>query len=166
MKSIHFLTIFFIAGLLFAGCRPDSYDPIGNANDNITAISGVWKLTKVTQTDAESQRKGFPYAVEDITTLFNYTTLQLTFNVANGAPAAFTINNGSAPPITGITSGTWAVDDIKAPKAITLSSGAASEIMTLGAYPNSVSNKLKVKVTRTDVATNKLLIVYDYEFSR
>src|SRR5687767_973823 len=120
MKSIYFLTIFLIAGLLFTGCRPESYEPIGNANDNITAISGVWKLSKVTQTDAESQRKGFPYAVEDITTLFNYSTLQLTFNISSGVPATFVINNGSAPPITSITSGSWSVDDVKAPKAITL----------------------------------------------
>lgn len=155
-----------MAGLLFTGCKPDGYDPIGTANDNITAISGAWKLTKVTQTDAESQRKGFPYAVEDITTLFNYASLQLTFNLASGAPSTFTINNGSAPPITGITSGTWSVDDIKAPKIISLKSGAVTETMTLGGYPNSVNGKLKVKVTRTDAATNKLLIVYDYEFSR
>jgi hypothetical protein len=166
MKSIYFLTILFIAGVLFTGCRPDSYEMVGNANDNITALSGVWKLTKVTQTDAESQRKGFPYAVEDITSLFNYSTLQLTFNLSNGAPSTFAINNGSAPPITGITTGTWAVDDAKAPKTVTLTSGAVTETMTLGAYPNSVNSKLKVKVTRTDAATNKVLIVYDYEFSR
>lgn len=155
-----------MAGLLFTGCKPDGYEPIGNTNDNITAISGAWKLTKVTQTDAESQRKGFPYAVEDITTLFNYSTLQLTFNLASGAPSTFTINNGSAPPITGITSGTWSVDDIKTPKTISLKNGAITEAMTLGGYPNSVNGKLKVKVTRTDAVTNKLLIVYDYEFSR
>lgn len=166
MKAIHFLTILLAAGILFTGCRPESYDPVGNANDNLIAISGVWKLTKVTQTDAESQRKGFPYAVEDITSLFSYSTLQLTFNVTSGAPGTFAINNGSAPPITAITSGTWKVDDIKAPKVITLVNGAVTETMTLGAYPNSVSSKLKVKVTRTDVATNKLLIVYDYEFTR
>lgn len=155
-----------MAGLLFTGCRPEGYEPIGNSNDNITAISGTWKLTKVTQTDAESQRKGFPYAVEDITTLFNYASLQLTFNLASGTPSTFTINNGSAPPITGVTSGTWSVDDIKTPKTITLKNGAITEAMTLGNYPNTVNAKLKVKVTRTDAATNKLLIVYDYEFSR
>lgn len=166
MKSIQFLTILFIAGLLFTGCRPDGYEPIGNPHDNITAISGVWKLTKVTQTDAESQRKGFPYAVEDITTLFDYASLQLTFNLDNGAPSTFAINNGAAPPITGITSGTWAVDDVKTPKTITLKNGAVTETMTLGAYPGAVNSRLKVKVTRTDAATNKLLIVYDYEFSR
>lgn len=166
MKAIHSLIILLVAGLLFAGCRPESYEPIGDPNDNITAVSGVWKLTKVTQIDAESQRKGFPYAVEDITTLFNYASLQLTFNLSGGAPSTFAINVGSAPPITGITSGTWTVDDVKTPKTITLKNGAVTETMTLGAYPNAVNSKLKVKVTRTDAATNKLLIVYDYEFSR
>jgi hypothetical protein len=166
MKAIHFLTILLVTGLLFTGCRPDSYSPLGDVSDNMTAISGTWKLTKVTQTDVESQRKGFPYAVEDITSLFSYSTLQLTFNLTSGAPGAFTINNGSAPPITTITSGTWKVDDAKAPKVISLVNGATTETMTLGAYPNAVSSKLKVKVTRTDVATNKLLIVYDYEFTR
>jgi hypothetical protein len=155
-----------VTGILFTGCRPESFDPVGDANDNLTAISGAWKLSKVTQTDAEAQRKGFPYAVEDITSLFSYSTLQLTLNVASGAPGSFTINNGSAPPITSITSGTWKVDDAKAPKVITLVNGAVTETMTLGAYPNSVSNVLKVRVTRTDVATNKLLIVYDYQFTR
>jgi hypothetical protein len=166
MKTIQFLTICLAAVLLFTGCRPDGYEPIGTASDNITAISGVWKLAKVTQTDAESQRKGFPYAVEDITTLFSYTTLQLTFSLSNGTPSTFAINNGSAPPITGITSGNWSVDDVKTPKTITLKNGTVTETMTLGGYPNSVNSRLKVKVTRTDVATNKLLIVYDYEFTR
>lgn len=160
------LTILFLAGLFFTACRPDAFAPIGDPNDNLTAISGVWKLTKVTQTDAESQRKGFPYAVEDITSLFNYASLQLTLNVSNGAPSTFAINNGSAPPITSITTGTWSVDDVKTPKTITLKNGAVTEVMTLGAYPNSVNSHLKVKVTRSDAATSKLLIVYDYEFSR
>jgi hypothetical protein len=166
MRTIHFLTICLAAGLLITGCRPDGYEPVGGTNDNITAISGAWKLTKVTQTDVESQRKGFPYTTEDLTTVFNYTTLQLTFNVSNGAPSTFTINNGSAPPITGITSGSWSVDDPKSPKTITLKNGTVTETMTLGGYPNSVNSKLKVKVTRIDAATNKPLIAYDYEFSR
>jgi hypothetical protein len=140
--------------------------PVGSVSDNLTSISGAWKLTKVTQTDAESQRKGFPYATEDITSLYSYSTLQLTLNLASGTPGNFTINNGSAPPITSIASGTWKVDDAKAPKVITLTNGSVIETMTLGAYPNAVSSTLKVRVTRTDVATNKLLIVYDYEFSR
>ncbi len=148
------------------GCRPEGFAPLGDTNDNLTAIAGVWKLTKVTQTDFESQRKGFPYAVEDITTLFAYSTLQMTLNATAGAPGNFTINNDTAPPITSITSGTWSIDDPKAPKTITLKSGAVTEIMTLGGYPNSVNQTLKVKVTRSDAATNKVLIVYDYEFSR
>lgn len=166
MKTRLLLTICLAAGLLFTGCRPNGYEPIGNPNDNITAISGTWKLIKVTQTDAESQRKGFPYAVEDITTLFNYASLQLTFDLSSGAPSTFTINNGSAPPITSITAGTWSVDDVKTPKTITLKNGIATETMTLGAYPGPINSNLKVQVTRTDAATNKLLIVYDYEFSR
>lgn len=166
MRSTYLLSILFLAVLALNGCRPESYAPLGDANDNLTAISGVWKLTKVTQTDFESQRKGFPYAVEDITTLFAYSTLQMTLTANAGVPGNFTINNGTAPPITSITSGTWSIDDPKAPKTITLKSGAITEIMTLGGYPNSVNQSLKVKVTRSDAATNKVLIVYDYEFSR
>lgn len=166
MRSIYLLTILLAGGLFFTGCRPEGFEQIGTANDNLTAISGAWKLTKVTQTDFESQRKGFPYAVEDITTLFNYTSLQLTLTLNAGAPGNFTINNGTAPPITSITSGSWNVDDLKTPKAITLKNGAVTEVMTLGGYPNSINSKLKVKVTRSDVESNKVLIVYDYEFSR
>ncbi|WP_315819634.1 hypothetical protein [Paraflavitalea speifideaquila] len=92
--------------------------------------------------------------------------MQLTFNLSNGAPGTFTINNGSAPPITTITSGTWTVDNAKTPQTISLKNGTVTETMTLGAYVNAVNNKLKVKVTRTDAATNTLLIVYNYEFSR
>lgn len=166
MRSTYLLFILFLAVLALNGCRPESYAPLGDANDNLTAISGVWKLTKVTQTDFESQRKGFPYAVEDITTLFAYNTLQMTLTANAGVPGTFAINNGTAPPITSITSGTWSIDDPKAPKTITLKSGAVTEIMTLGGYPNSVNQTLKVKVTRSDAATSKVLIVYDYEFSR
>lgn len=166
MQTKYWLLLVLITSLGFTGCRPEGFEQIGTPNDNLTAISGAWKLTKVTQTDFESQRKGFPYAVEDITSLFNYSTLQLTLTLNAGAPGAFTINNGTAPPITSITSGTWTVDDVKTPKAITLKNGAVTEVMTLGGYPNTVNSKLKVKVTRSDVETNKLLIVYDYEFSR
>ena len=166
MKTIHILTILLITGILFAGCRPESFEPVGNPNDNVTPLAGTWKLAKVTQTDFESQRKGFPYGVEDITTLFDYSTLQLTLNLNNGTPSSFTINNGSAPPITTITSGTWTVDNVKTPQVITLKNGAVTENMTLGSYVNATNSKLKVKVTRTDAATNKLLIVYDYEFTR
>lgn len=166
MRSTYLLTIITLAVIAFTGCRPESYAPLGNANDNLTAISGAWKLTKVTQTDYESQRKGFPYAVEDITTLFNYSSLQMTLSLNAGAPGNFTINNGTAPPITSITSGTWSIDDPKTPRTITLKSGAVTEVMTLGAYPNSVNSTLKVRLTRSDAATSKLLIVYDYEFSR
>jgi len=166
MQTKYWLFLVLICGLGFTACRPEGFEQIGTPNDNLTAISGAWKLTKVTQTDFESQRKGFPYAVEDITTLFNYSTLQMTLNLNAGAPGAFSINNGTAPPITSINSGTWSVDDPTTPKTITLKNGAVTETMTLGGYPNKVNSKLKVKVTRSDAETNKLLIVYDYEFSR
>lgn len=166
MKTIHFLIILLMGGILFSGCRPESYAPLGDPNDNMTAISGTWKLTKVTQTDAESQRKGFPYTVEDITSLFDYSTLQLTFNLNDGSPATFSIDNGSAPPITGITSGSWSVDDAQAPKVVTLTNGSVSETLTLNTYPNVVNKVMKIRISRYDASDNKLLIVYDYEFSR
>lgn len=166
MKLIQLLTIVLITGGFFAGCQPEGFEPVGDPHDNIAPLAGTWKLTKVVQTDLESQRKGFPYAVEDITTLFDYATLQLTFNLNNGAPGNFTINNGSAPPITSITTGTWSVDNVKTPQVITLKNGTVTETLALGGYVNAVNSKLKVKITRADAATDKLLIAYDYEFSR
>lgn len=166
MKSIQLLTTIFITVMLLSGCRPEGFAPLGDPNDKVSPLAGTWKLAKVQQTDLESKRKGFPYAVEDITSLFNYNTLQLTFNLNNGQPANFTINNGSAPPITTITSGTWSVDNAKTPQVITLKNGSVTETLNLGAYINSTNSKLKVKITRTDAGTNTPLIAYDYEFTR
>lgn len=166
MKLIYFLTMLFVTGLLMTGCKPDDYKLPGTANDNLTAISGNWNLVKVTQTDAESKRKGFPYAEEDITALYNYSAVKLALNLSSGAPAAFAITNGDAPPIATLTAGTWTVDDAAAPKVVTLKSGTATEALTLGGYPNSVNSNLKVTLTRSDAATGKALIVYTYEFSR
>jgi hypothetical protein len=166
MKASHIILTLLLAGSLFEACRPDDFAPVGTPNDNLAAISGAWKLVRVTQTDAEAQRKGFPYKVLDVTDLFPYTTLQMTFNLTNGAPGTFTINKGTAPAITSLSSGNWTVDDVKAPGVITLTSGATSEKMTLGSYPNAVNGNLKVRVNRNDQESNRLLIVYDYEFSR
>ncbi len=89
-------------GLFFTGCRPEGFEQIGPANDNLTAISGAWKLTKVTQTDFESQRKGFPYAVRRYHHAVQLYFLQLTLTLNAGAPAIYH-QQWTAPPITSIT---------------------------------------------------------------
>lgn len=154
--------------MLAIACRPEKLKQyVGiDPNANLTAISGTWKLTKVTQTDNDAVKKGFPYQTMDLTAVFPYNTASMTFNLASGAPSTFTINNGTAPGVVSITSGNWSVDDLKAPQVITLTSGAITEKLTLGSYPNAVSPNLKLRVTRTDAVTNKVLITYDYEYSR
>jgi len=154
--------------LMVTACQPEklkSYVDI-EANANLVAISGTWKLVKVVQTDNDAAKKGFPYQTMDITSAFAYTTATMTFNLSAGAPTTFAINNGTAPGVVAITTGNWTVDNAKAPQVITLTNGAVSEKLTLGSYPNAVSPNLKVRVTRSDVVTGKVLVTYDYEYSR
>ncbi len=164
-----FLSITLLA-ILFAGCRPEAFKEIGEPRDIPTSFAGVWKLTKVTQKDEESARKGFPYSELELTNLFPYTQFTLTLNLDNNqAPSNFTVNAGSSPDIIGLTTGSWRVDSEEAPTKINFSQGAVTRSVTLGAYPVGSNTKLQFKLEKRDAdpaANNKLLISYTYEFTK
>lgn len=150
------------------GCQPDKVGEIGAIRDVPASFAGSWKLTKAVQVDEDVKRKGssFIFNTIDLTSLFPYTDFKLTLNTSvHGSPTTFTADAGASPAIIGLTSGTWAVDDGKAPKAITFKNGANTEEVTLGAYPIGGNNKLTFRIERKDAA-GKVMISYTYEFTK
>lgn len=164
MKKIYVLSIA-LMGLLVFSCRPDTDGIVGSERSILSSLSGSWKLTKVTQTDEDAKRKGFPYQTMDLTSLFPYTDFQLTLDATSGAPGNFTTTPGSSPKIISLTSGGWTVDDPAFPKNITLTSGSATELVTLGGYPVAGSEKLVLKKEKKD-ASGKVQVSYSYEFTK
>src|SRR5690606_9317852 len=114
------------------------------------------------QTDADARQKGFPYQSLDITNFFPFQDFRLSFDV--GAKS-FTTTPGNAPQVIELTSGTWSADNEDAPKNLELVNGSDTAIVVLGSYPNAVNPKLKLRVERKNDA-GKVLIIYDYEFSK
>jgi hypothetical protein len=162
MKRIHFFTIclFVLAGMF--SCKPEAFKNVGVASANLEALNGNWRLVKVTQTDVDAQKKGFPYQTMDLTNVFPYTEFKMTFNV--GAKT-FTATPGNAPNILRLANGTWTADNNTAPQNLTLVNGTDTSRIALGGYPNQVNPNLRLKVDRKD-ATGKVLISYNYEFSK
>jgi Domain of unknown function (DUF5004) len=164
-----FFPVLLMAGL-FSTCTPDKFEDIGPVRNVLSSFAGTWKLTKVTQKDEESARKGFPYAELDLTTLFPYTDFTLKLDVdSKFIPNTFTATSGNSPKIITLTSGIWSVDNLQQPTVITFKNGAVTELVTLGGYPIGGNNNLKFKVERRDAdpaANNKLLISYTYEFTK
>ncbi len=164
MKNFLILSIALITVLVFS-CRPDTNGIVGEERSILSSLSGSWKLTKVTQTDEDAKRKGFPYQTMDLTSLFPYSEFQLTLNVASGAASNFTTTPGNSPKVISLTSGSWTVDDPAFPKNITLTSGNTTEVVTLGGYPVTGSEKLVLKKEKKD-ASGKVQVSYNYEFTK
>jgi hypothetical protein len=166
MKRIKLFLLAPIIALLVFACRPDEYKKLGLPSENIAALAGTWKLSKVIQTDEDAARKGFPYQTMDVTSVFPYSDFRLTFNTNGNTASTFATMPGNAPKIIRLTSGNWAVDDPAYPKLLTLSNGSDTTRITLGSYPRGSSPNLKIRLERRDSASNKLLISYSYEFTK
>lgn len=167
MKSINKLAIILVLGAVFLGaCKPDALKDLGMERDLLNSLNGSWKLVKATQVDEDAAKKGFPYQQLDITNLFPYTNFVLSLNVAAGAPTTFTTNPGASPKIIKLTTGTWAVDNLKYPKNLYLRNGAATDTVSLGGYPVGAATMLKLRKEKRDFTTGKLLISYTYEFTK
>jgi hypothetical protein len=164
MKRI--LLYLFIFITVVQSCSPDDFKSVGTPLNPIAALTGNWQLVKVTQTDADAAKKGFPYQTMDITSVFPYTDFKLTLNSSAGAPSTFTTTPGNAPRIISLATGNWTVDNNDAPKLITFVNGTTTNKITLGSYPTALSPTLKIRVERRDAGTDKLLITYDYEFAK
>lgn len=154
------------AAIFFGACSPSELKEIGAPRNVLESLAGTWKLTKATQVDEDASKKGFPFKEMDITSLFPYTSFVLKLDLNNGAPGTFTTTPGPSPKIIKLGSGNWTVDNSEYPKDITLTSGSATEKITLGSYPVGASSALKLKVERKDASTGKLLISYSYEFAK
>jgi len=152
--------------IMLHACQPDKYKSIGLPTTPISSLAGTWKLTKVIQTDEDAARKGFPFQTLDVTNVFPYTDFKLTLNANGTTPTTFATTPGNAPKIIKLASGNWIVDDPSYPKVISLASGTDTSRITLGSYPTLTNPLLKVRLERRDVATNKLLISYSYEFTK
>ncbi|MNT26626.1 hypothetical protein D3C72_1622150 [compost metagenome] len=128
-------------------------------------MQGTWGLTKVTQIDQDASTKGFPYKQLDITSVYPYTDLNLAFlGDAQGSPSTFTITSGNSPKIADLTSGSWTVDDVKAPTTITLKNGMVTNSLSIGSYVSLKSGKLIIK--RDKKLNGKVILSYQYEFTK
>lgn len=167
MKRIQqLLSVLIVTGALIVACTPEAHKDLGEPRNNIDAISGSWKLTKVLQTDEDATRKGFPFKQADLTNVFPYTDFKMTLNTNNGVPSTFTTTPGNSPKIIKLASGNWTVDDPDYPKLITMVNGTDTQRVTLGAYPIAgINPSLKIRHDKRD-ASGKLLISYSYEFTK
>lgn len=155
-----------LLALILHACQPKDYKTIGIPVENIGALTGTWKLTKVTQTDEDALRKGFPYTTMDLTTVFPYTDFKFTLNADGTTPTTFSTVPGNSPKIIRLTSGKWMVDDPAYPKVVSLINGTDTAKVTLGSYPTGANATLKLRLEKRDASTGKLLISYSYEFAK
>ncbi|MBK6633769.1 MAG: DUF5004 domain-containing protein [Chitinophagaceae bacterium] len=167
MKCINKIAVVvMLATIVFAACRPASFEDMGVQRNFLQSVNGTWKLTKSTQVDEDATKNGFPYQQLYITNLFPYTSFVLTLNVSSNAPTTFLAVPGTSPKIVKLNSGNWTVDNLNYPKNIYLSNGASTDTITLGGYPVGASNTLKLIKEKRDATTGKLLISYSYEFAK
>jgi hypothetical protein len=159
MKNI--IIVLFLFLLIFS-CQQDEIPPIGERTDYISMLSGTWKMVKFVQIDAEAESKGFPdFATEkELTNVFPghpYTDFSITFN-DNGT---FSTNKG-ASYMQMLSSGNWAVNDVKYPSAIILTNGSETQNVSLGSLADVIVGKVEFKEERKQTETGKVKIKYVY----
>ena len=152
------------------GCSPkDDFAPLGEKTDVSDAfLAGTWKLSKVTQYDAEAVRKGFPsekfIQFADLTTVFpSFATYSIAFS-----GSSYTVSNaGNAPVFLG-TGGTWKFDDSKTTqRTLELTTGTAKIQAEFGSASYRLSNdkNLVLVYTRRN-SDGKAIVRYFYEFTK
>jgi len=164
MKNLRKNIVMLLGLALFASCEPTEIPEIGVPRDVITSFSGNYTVSKVTQIDEGAVKKGFPYKTLDVTKF--YTGLKATFNLsAAKAPTTFTFTPGSSGnSLASINSGNWSVDNVKAPKEITLTSGSTTSTIIMGNYTLLDANKMMLKVVRKQGAN--VVLTYEFEFTK
>jgi hypothetical protein len=165
MKNISkLLMIIPLLGIILFACQPADYKEVGVPVQNVSALAGTWKLSKVTQTDEDAARKGFPFTTLDLTSVFPYSDFKLTLNTNGNTPTTFATTPGSAPKVIRLLTGNWTADDPMYPKVLTLVNGTDTSRVTLGSYPTGSTGALKLRQEKRDATTNRLLISYNFEF--
>jgi len=170
-KLIKIFSFLLLAGALLTSCQREKFNEFEAPSEVTSNLAGTWRLTRVIQTDEDAKAKGFIYGdvnvqQMDVTHLFPYTDFRLTLNMNGNTPATFTTTPGNAPAIIRLSNGSWSLDDPKYPKEITLVNGAVTEKVVLGAYPSAANPSLILRLERRDASTNKLLISYNYQFTK
>ncbi len=155
-----------LLAVIIHSCQPKDYKEVGTAISTVSSLQGTWKLTKVTQTDEDAAKKGFPYQTMDLTKVFPYTDFKLILNTNGNMPTTFATTPGNSPKIIRLLSGNWTIDNPDYPKVLTLISGSDTAAVTLGAYPVGSNNTLKIKLDKSDAVTGKLVLSYSYEFTK
>ena len=159
-----------IGSALIAGCQPEEIQPLGEPLNVLQNIKGTWQLTKVEQVDEYAKSKSFPYTTLDITNLYSYKDLKITFNAdANNAPSNYTIVYGNSPKIIKQASGNWSVDNPEAPQILTFGSGTTAEKVQIGNYNTLYNNQLLLSVKRYQVSSTgakSLVLSNNYYFTK
>jgi hypothetical protein len=163
MKNI--ITLLFVLLVLFS-CQPDQIPPIGEKTDYKPMLVGTWSLVSFKQIDADAESKAFPAfaTVKDLTTVFPghpYTDFKITFN----ADGTFTSQKGSSY-LQMLGNGNWALNDENYPSAIVLTSGSASQTVSLGSLADVIIGKVQFKEERKQTETGKVKIKYIYSLSK
>src|SRR5690554_2583830 len=98
MKPIKVLVLFFL-GLLALGCN-ELED--GSYVEPITVyekIHGSWNLMNLKMVDEFAKANNIMPSEQNLSSLFNYDTFQITFNVDNNMePSSYTVT-GNVPPL-------------------------------------------------------------------
>jgi hypothetical protein len=163
MKNIFILL--FISLLVFS-CQQDQIPAIGEKTDYKPMLIGTWDLMKFEQVDADAESKNFPaFATRmDLTSVFAghpYTDFSITFN----ADGTFTSNQGTSY-IQIIPNGTWAMDDLKNPSSIILTSSGKTQTIVLGSLADVIIGKMQFKEERKQAETGKVKIKYVYSLTK
>lgn len=164
MKQIKYILLAFCFLSLW-GCKPEEFGPIGAEENILKELQGTWTLSKVTQKDEDAATKGFPYKELDITNIYPYKELVIALQGdASGTPTTFTITPGNAPKISDFNTGTWSVDNAKAPTVISIKNGTATSDLTLGSYAELKTGKFYLKKVKK--ANGKAIVSYTYQFTK
>lgn len=152
-----------------SACQPESDFPeIENPTSlKPEKLQGMWTLSSVIQTDQDAVDNNFPTEVQsmDITSLFPFTSVTLTFNLdAQGRPSDFTVNRPEEVPEFFLDAGNWTLPHPVFASEIYLAnpSQANNTILTV---EKITDNELRFRVVRKDEAGTGFLR-YDYTFTK
>ncbi|RYF16210.1 MAG: DUF5004 domain-containing protein [Flavobacteriales bacterium] len=164
MKIIKYIVLALCITSIYS-CKPEEFGPIGEEENIVKSLQGTWGLTKVTQKDEDAATKGFPYKELDITNVYAYKDLLIALQGdAAGTPTSFTITQGNSPKISDFNTGTWTVDNVKAPTVINLKSGTLTSELTLGSYAELKTGKFYLKKVKK--SNGKAIVSYTYQFTK
>ncbi len=175
MKKIIKITgLFAIIISLLDACTPDKDFMVGTPQDRPAQIAGTWKLQTVTQIDliaknynfVDPSRPDISLIQQDISDAapFSEMSMALVIDAAN-VPTTFTINYGNAPKIFKISSGTWRVDDLKAPGNIKMINGPDTISTIIGGVNTLSANLMTLQLIKYQ-QSGKPATQYNYNFKK